>query len=43
MSIEVRAEIRLRPSTSGETFTPDVKVSSVKPRLRRTRDERSDE
>jgi hypothetical protein len=44
MSIEVRAEIRLRPSTSGDTFTPDVKVSSVKPRLRRTRDdERSDE
>ncbi len=44
MSIEVRAEIRLRPSATGEEFTPDVKVSSVKPRVRRTRDDdRSDD
>lgn len=44
MSIEVHAEIRLKPSKTGELSVPEVKVSSVKPRVRRTReDERSDE
>ena len=44
MSIEVHAEIRLKPSKTGELSAPEVKVSSVKPRVRRTReDERSDE
>ena len=38
MSIDVHAEIRLKPSRSGEV-QPEVKVSSVKPRVRRTRDE----
>jgi hypothetical protein len=39
MSIEVHAEIRLKPSRGGELVVPDVKVSSVKPRVRRTRDD----
>jgi hypothetical protein len=36
MSIEVHAEVRLKPSRGGKV-APEVKVASVKPRLRRSR------
>ncbi len=39
MSIEVRAEISLKPTKSGDLAVPEVKVSSVKPRVRRSRDD----
>ena len=38
MSIEVHAEVRLKPSKGGKVET-EVKVSSVKPKLRRGKDE----
>jgi hypothetical protein len=38
MSIEVHAEIRLKPARSGDV-EPEVKVSSVKPRVRRKDEE----
>ena len=38
MSIEVQAEIRLKPARGGKV-EPKVEAASVKPRLRRTRDE----
>ena len=37
MSIEVHAEVRLKPARGGK-LEPEVKVASVKPRLRRDRD-----
>jgi hypothetical protein len=42
MSIEVHAEVRLKPAKGGHV-EPEVKVSSVKPRLRRKEDEADDE
>lgn len=42
MSIEVHAEVRLKPSRGGKVET-EVKVSSVKPRIRRGKDEKADE
>ena len=42
MSIEVHAEVRLKPSKGG-VVEPDVKVSSVKPRLRRRDEEPGEE
>jgi hypothetical protein len=41
MSIEVHAEIRLKPSKGGKV-EPEVKVSSLKPRLRRDTHEKRD-
>jgi hypothetical protein len=38
MSIEVHAEIRLKPSKGGQV-DPEVKIASVKPRVRRKDDE----
>jgi hypothetical protein len=35
MSIEVHAEVRLKPAARGGHVEPEVKVSSVKPRMRR--------
>jgi len=42
MSIEVHAEVRLKPSRGGKVES-EVKVASVKPRLRRDRGEQHDE
>jgi hypothetical protein len=42
MSIEVHAEVRLKPSKGG-VVEPDVKVSSVKPRMRRRDEEPGEE
>ena len=41
MSIEVHAEIRLKPAKGGKV-EPEVKVSSLKPRLRRDKQEKRD-
>jgi hypothetical protein len=42
MSIEVHAEVRLKPAKGGKLET-EVKVSGVKPKLRRGKDEKQDE
>ena len=42
MSIEVQAEIRLKPARGGK-LEPKVEMSSVKPRVRRARDEEKPE
>ncbi len=42
MSIEVHAEIRLKPAKGGKVES-EVKVSGVKPRLRRSKDEQRDD
>jgi hypothetical protein len=42
MSIEVHAELKLKPARGGKIET-DVKVSSVKPRIRRGKEEQADE
>jgi hypothetical protein len=42
MSIEVQAEIRLKPARGGR-IEPKVEVSSVKPRVRRTRQDETPE
>jgi len=43
MSIEVHAEIRLKPSRRGDQVSPEVKSVTVKPRVRRPRDDDHDE
>jgi hypothetical protein len=42
MSIEVHAEISLKPAKTGKGVAPDVKISAVNPRLRRSREERQE-
>jgi hypothetical protein len=42
MSIEVHAEVRLKPAKGG-SVEPEVKVHGVKPRMRRRPEEREDE
>ena len=43
MSIEVRAEISLKPARRGKSVHPQVKVTGLKPRVGRRRDEDDDE
>jgi len=42
MSIEVHAEVRLKPSAKGGKLDPDVKVHAVKPRMRKRADDDGD-
>jgi len=43
MSIELHAEISLKPAKGGKAFEPHVKVTGVKPRLRRGKEEKAGE
>lgn len=43
MSIEVHAEVRLKPTSRGGHVQPEVKISGVRPRLRREKGEKPED